>query len=103
MPPSGPPPSGPPTMPAGPPPPMPPEYLQQGGGQPLPPSSGGASGRRKAVIASGAIIGLGAATAAVFGAMWYFGTGPQPSEALPDSTIAYVSIDIDPSLSLIHI
>ncbi|HET9422130.1 MAG TPA: DUF3352 domain-containing protein [Nocardioides sp.] len=84
-------------MPAGPPPPMPPEYLQQGGGQPIPPSSGGASGRRKAVIASGAIIGLGAATAAVFGAMWYFGTGPQPSEALPDSTIAYVSIDIDPS------
>jgi hypothetical protein len=84
-------------MPAGPPPPMPPEYLQQGGGQPLPPPSGGASGRRKAVIASGAIVGLAAATAAVFGAMWYFGTGPQPSEALPDSTIAYVSIDIDPS------
>jgi hypothetical protein len=49
------------------------------------------------VIASGAIVGLAAATAAVFGAMWYFGTGPQPSEALPDSTIAYVSIDIDPS------
>jgi hypothetical protein len=76
---------------------MPPEYLQQGGGQPLPPRAGGTSGRRKAVIASGAIVGLAAATAAVFGAMWYFGTGPQPSEALPDSTIAYVSIDIDPS------
>ena len=102
MPPSGPPPnvpppSGPPTMPAGPPPPGPPEYLHQGTGQPLPPASRGASGRRKAVIAGGAIIGLGAATAAVFGAVWYFGTGPQPAEALPDSTIAYVSIDIDPS------
>ncbi len=76
---------------------MPPEYLQQGGGQPLPPTSSGSSGRRKAVIAGGAIIGLGAATAAVFGAVWYFGTGPQPAEALPDSTIAYLSVDIDPS------
>ena len=76
---------------------MPPEYLQQGAGAPLPPPSGGVSGKRKALIAGGAIVGLGAATAAVFGAMWYFGTGPQPAEALPDSTIAYVSVDIDPS------
>jgi hypothetical protein len=83
-------------MPAGPPPPGPPEYLQQGAGYPLPPS-GGTSGRRKALIAGGAIVGLGAATAVAFGAMWYFGTGPQPAEALPDSTIGYVSIDIDPS------
>jgi hypothetical protein len=96
-PPPGPPQSGPPTMPAGPPPPGPPEYLQQGAGQPLPPPSGGVSGGRKALIAGGAVIGLGAATAAVFGAVWYFGTGPQPAEALPDSTIAYVSVDIDPS------
>jgi hypothetical protein len=83
-------------MPPGPPPSVPPEYLQQGGGRPLPPR-GGISSRRKVVLAGGAIVGLGAATAAVFGAMWYFGTGPQPAEALPDSTIAYVSIDIDPS------
>src|SRR5918992_6410404 len=95
-PPTGPPPSGGPTMPAGPPPPGPPEYLQQCGGYPLPPS-GGTSGRRKALIAGGAIVGLGAATAVAFGAMWYFGTGPQPAEALPDSTIGYVSVDIDPS------
>jgi hypothetical protein len=95
-PPTGPPPSGPPTVPAGPPPPSPPEYLHQGAGAPLPPSRG-SSGRRKALIAGGAIVGLGAATAAVFGAMWYFGTGPQPAAALPDSTIAYVSVDIDPS------
>lgn len=96
-PPSGPPggaPLGPP--PSGPPPPTPPEYLQQGSGRPLPPGSG-ASSRRKVVVAGGAIVGLAAATGAVFGAMWYFGTGPQPAEALPDSTIAYVSIDIDPS------
>ena len=49
------------------------------------------------MIAGGAVVGIGAATAAVFGAMWYFGTGPQPAEALPDTTIAYVSVDIDPS------
>ena len=91
------PPSGPPPMPPGPPPPgPPPEYLQQGAGAPVP-SSGGASTRRKVVIAGGAVVGIGAVTAAVFGAMWYFGTGPQPAEALPDSTIAYVSVDIDPS------
>jgi hypothetical protein len=83
-------------MPAGPPPPAPPEYLQQGGGRPVPPP-GGSSSRRKVMLAGGAVVGLGAVTAAAFGAMWYFGTGPQPAEALPDSTIAYVSIDIDPS------
>jgi Protein of unknown function (DUF3352) len=91
--------------PTGPPPPLgprpsgpPPEFLQQGAGQPLPsPPGSGVSGRRKVVIAAGAVVGVAAATAAVFGAMWYFGTGPQPAEALPDSTIAYVSIDIDPS------
>lgn len=91
------PPTGPPPMPPGPPPQgPPPEFLQQGAGEPMPPS-GGISGGRKLVIAGGAIVGVGAVTAAVFGAMWYFGTGPQPAEALPDSTIAYVSIDIDPS------
>ena len=79
-----------------PPPPGPPEYLQQVAGAPLP-SSGGVSTGRKVVIAGGAVVGVGAVTAAVFGAMWYFGTGPQPAEALPDSTIAYVSVDIDPS------
>jgi hypothetical protein len=90
------PPSGPPPMPPGPPPQGPPEYLQQGGGEPTS-SSGGISASRKALVAGGAIVGVGAVTAAVFGAMWYFGTGPQPAEALPDSTIAYVSVDIDPS------
>ncbi len=91
------PPSGPPPMPPGPPPQgPPPEYLQQGTGEPVP-SSGGMSTGRKLVIAGGAVVGVGAVAAAVFGAMWYFGTGPQPAEALPDSTIAYVSVDIDPS------
>ena len=83
-----PPPPGPP--PAGP----PPEFLQQGTGAPIP---GGMSGGRKAVVIGGAVVGLGVVTAAVFGAMWYFGTGPQPAEALPESTLAYVSVDIDPS------
>lgn len=92
------PPSGPPPVPPGPPPQGPPEYLQQGVGAQLPPPShGGRSTSRKVVVAGGAVVGIGAVTAAVFGAMWYFGTGPQPAEALPDSTIAYVSVDIDPS------
>ncbi len=37
----------------------------------------------------------------VGGGIWaatsFFGSGPQPAEALPDSTIGYASIDLDPS------
>jgi len=97
------PPSQPPSQPPGPPPPPPlgprpsgpPEVLQQGDGQQA--ARPGLSSQRKVVLGAGALVGAGAVTAAVWGAMWYFGTGPQPAEALPDSTIAYVSIDIDPS------
>jgi len=44
------------------------------------------------------VVGLLAVGAGAF-AVWsaFFATGPQPAEALPDSTIGYVSIDLDPS------
>lgn len=35
--------------------------------------------------------------AAAWAAVSFFGTGEQPAEALPDSTIGYLSIDLDPS------
>lgn len=50
----------------------------------------------------GVVIGLVvAACALVGGGVWawmaFFTQGPQPAEALPDDTIAYVSVDLDPS------
>ena len=49
----------------------------------------------------GLLIGGGVAAALlVGGGVWawtsFFAQGPQPAEALPDSTLAYVSIDLDP-------
>jgi hypothetical protein len=79
----------------------PPEYLTPGGGAPLPPAAAPrrGSGRRIALI-GGAVVGLGALGAA---ATWAFvtlsGGGPQPDEALPDTTLAYLSVDLDPSAS----
>ncbi len=75
------------------PPSGPPETLDFGGGRPVPPTGG----RRR-----GWLVGVGAvALVAVGGASWaawsFLSTGAQPAEALPDTTIAYVSIDLDPS------
>src|SRR6478736_652835 len=79
--------------PSGPPPSGPPETLDFGGGQPIPPSGGGRRGLLVVVAAVGAVAVAGASWAA-----WSFlSTGPQPAQALPGSTIAYVSVDLDPS------
>ena len=76
-----------------------PEYLEQGSGAPIPPSSAPRSGggKKPALIASGVIAGLLVVGGGVWAATWYFGTGAQPAEALPDTTIGYMSIDLDPS------
>jgi hypothetical protein len=75
-----------------------PEYLEQGGGAPLArePRSGG-RGRRKAVLAGATVVGLAAIGGGVWAATAFFGTGAQPAEALPSSTLGYASIDLDPS------
>ena len=76
-----------------------PEYLEQGGGAPLvrEHSSGGGGGRRKAVLAGVGVLGLAAVGGGVWAATSFFGTGAQPTEALPASTLGYASIDLDPS------
>lgn len=75
-----------------------PEYLEQGSGAPLPPEPKTRTRSRKpAVIAGGAIAALLLVGGGVWAATWYFGSGPQPAEALPASTLGYVSIDLDPS------
>ena len=53
---------------------------------------------RKRLIAAGALVVGGAVVAGgAWAATSFFATGSQPSEALPDSTIAYFSVDLDPS------
>ncbi len=104
QPPSGPPPSGPP--PSGPPPSGTPAYgspelLEQGGGGPIPPTpppSRGAGGRGRRGLVVGGVIGALAVGGAAFGAYsWLSGTGDQPAEALPATTLGYLSVDLDPS------
>jgi hypothetical protein len=77
-----------------------PEYLEQGGGAPIqPPASerrtGG--GKKSALIGGGVIAGLVLVGGGIWAATWYFNSGPQPAEALPDTTLGYVSVDLDPS------
>ncbi len=79
------------------PPDGPPEYLEQGGGGPLPSEPASGHTRRNALIAGGAIAGLVLVGGGIWAATSFFGTGPQPAEALPASTIGYASIDLDPS------
>jgi hypothetical protein len=68
-----------------------PETLDSHGGEPR---RGG--GRRTAIAVAGV-----AAVAVAGGAAWaawsFFSTGDQPAEALPATTIAYASVDLDPS------
>lgn len=71
-----------------------PEYLDTTGSADAAP----ANDNRKRLIALGA---LGATAVVVAGGAWaatsFFATGSQPAEALPASTVAYASIDLDPS------
>ena len=53
---------------------------------------------RKRLIALGALVAGGAVVAGgAWAATSFFATGSQPAEALPDSTVAYFSVDLDPS------
>jgi hypothetical protein len=93
-------------VPSGPPPSEPPhggpphggavEYLDSRGGDGTPPGSAG-GGRRTTVIAVAALVGAAAVGGAAWAAWSFFSTGAQPAEALPASTLGYVSIDLDPS------
>jgi hypothetical protein len=74
------------------------ESLEFGSGRPLPrqPRTKG-SGRRKLVAAVSALAVLGAGVGAVWAWQAFLTTGPQPAEALPASTLAYVAVDLDPA------
>lgn len=77
-----------------------PEYLDGPGAAPAvrDDDDGRAADNRKRLIALGAVVAGGAVIAGgAWAATSFFATGSQPAEALPDSTVAYVSVDLDPS------
>ena len=71
-----------------------PEFLDGSGPVPTAP----ANDNKKRLIALGAIVAGGAVVAGgAWAATSFFATGAQPAEALPASTVAYFSVDLDPS------
>jgi hypothetical protein len=70
------------------------EHLESSGGTRL--RGGGRRSRRTVVTVVGGLGVVAAGGAALWAWQAYFAQGPQPSEALPSSTLAYVSIDLDP-------
>ena len=71
-----------------------PEYLEGSG----PTQAAPGNDNRKRLIAVGAIVAGGAVVAGgAWAATSFFATGAQPAEALPASTVAYASVDLDPS------
>ena len=72
-----------------------PEYLDTSGSTDLSPERD--TDNRKRLIALGAVVAGGAVIAGgAWAATSFFATGSQPAEALPDSTVAYFSVDLDP-------
>ena len=73
------------------------EHLHVGDGARVRPGRDASEGRsRKGLIIGGAVAVLVLAGGGVWAWTAFFSQGPQPAEALPDSTLAYVSIDLDP-------
>ena len=80
-----------------------PEYLEHGSGGPIPPQPPAqadvAKERRghRAWWIGGGVIALLGVGAGAWAALSFFQQGAQPAEALPSTTVGYVSIDLDPS------
>ena len=83
-----------------------PEYLEHGSGQPLrpeptpdegPSAASGRRGRRRSWWIGGGVVALLGLGAGAWAALSFFQQGAQPAEALPSSTVAYLSVDLDPS------
>ncbi|MCY7395103.1 MAG: DUF3352 domain-containing protein [Nocardioides sp.] len=74
-----------------------PELLDAQGGTALgaPPRSG--SGGRKGLLIGGGVVARALVGGGAWAAMSFVSTGAQPAEALPASTLGYVSVDLDPS------
>jgi hypothetical protein len=74
------------------------EVLEQGSGRRLPRTKGTKGvGRRKLVAGVGVLAVVGAGVGAVWAWQAFIAQGPQPAQALPASTLAYVAVDFDPA------
>ena len=56
-----------------------------------------AASRRTTWLVGGGVVGVLALGAGAWAAVSFFQQGAQPAEALPSTTVAYVSVDLDPS------
>ncbi len=78
-----------------------PEYLESGRGWAVPPGAPQSAARRRSRrttwLVGGGVAALLALGAGAWAALNFFQQGPQPAVALPASTVAYVSLDLDPS------
>ncbi len=79
-----------------------PEYLEHGSigsdtAEGAAPARRPRRSRRTTWLVGGGIVGVLALGAGAWAAMSFFRQGAQPAEALPASTIGYVSVDLDPS------
>ncbi|MET1060515.1 MAG: DUF3352 domain-containing protein [Nocardioides sp.] len=73
------------------------EHLDVGDGARVRPGGDAPRGRsRKGLVIGGGVAAVVLAGGGVWAWTAFFAQGPQPAEALPDSTLAYVSIDLDP-------
>jgi hypothetical protein len=73
-----------------------PEILDSSGGQPESAPKRG-NGRRTALIVGDILGGVAVVGGAAWAATWYFSSGPDAAEVLPDSTLGYAEINLDPS------
>jgi Protein of unknown function (DUF3352) len=80
-----------------------PEYLESASGGPIPPDPAPPAGRapvhrsRRAWWIGGGVVALLGIGAGAWAALSFFQQGAQPAEALPSTTVAYLSVDLDPA------
>ena len=80
-----------------------PEYLEYGTGGPIPPDPAPVDGdtptrkRRRVWWIGGGVVALLGVGAGAWAALGFFQQGAQPAEALPSTTVGYLSVDLDPA------
>lgn len=74
-----------------------PEFLESSAGSPVAPAGRSTDSRKRLLVLGGLVGVLAVGGGAVWAASSFLGTGAQPAEAMPASTLGYVSIDLDPS------
>ena len=74
-----------------------PEYLESSAGSPVVSSERSTDNRKRLLVLGGLVGVLAVGGGAVWAVSSFLGTGAQPAEAMPASTLGYVSIDLDPS------